>query len=421
MHYLIQEFVYRKEKTVKSSTSSHPTSGTPVKVEIASNPDDILKIKKSELDSSFFGKIKRFYKTQPKSFFAIVFGSLFLLFLTRIPTGMKLSFTPVNGIPVPTPLLQAIDSVSLLWSPLLFVLFVFLLFFYLFPNEKSLAIGLAIITIFVFMSIFADFIAPYSPIVRNDNCLSLYPSCSKAPPSPEHIMGSTTLGYDVYSRIIYGAQIPLQISIITAGICFFIGVPMGIISGFFGGYLDRIPNAVMDVIYSFPALLLAITLSLFLVNIPFIGGADDLRIILIVSFSNGLIYIPTMFRITRGKVLQIKNQPYIEAIHTLGGSKFLIMFRYILPNVIAAPITIIPFAITDAILTEAALAFLGIGITAPTPDWGYDLTDARSLTETQPWLIIFPGLMIFFLAFAFSLIGDALNDKFNPYIQNNSS
>ena len=367
------------------------------------------------IPEKLFTKLSKKEIKNRRNFYLLILGIIAFLFIVRIPLGLNLPFSFLYGIiPIPTMFLQLFDTLSLLWYQLIIVTVVFLIFIKLFPNQKSLAIGLAILTIFILMAIFASFLSPYSPTVRNTDCT--VPNCSKAPPSTNHIMGTTTLGYDVYSRIIYGAQIPLQIAIITVAICFTVGVPLGIISAYFSGVSDRIINAVMDILYSFPALLLAITLSVFLTSVPFIGGSNDLRIILVVAFSNGLVYIPTLFRITRGKVLQLKQQPYIEAVKSIGASNNLIMLRYILPNVISAPITMIPFAMTDAILTEAALAFLGIGITAPTPDWGYDLNAAKTLTQTQPWLIVFPGLMIFFLAFAFSLLGDALNDKFNPLL-----
>ena len=380
------------------------------------NINDSTTVIINKIPSSFFENIEQRNKNkkQTKKYLIILLIAITFLFIVRIPLGIVINTTLIFGIPIPTMFLQLFDELVLIAPQLIFVFFIILVFIKIFPNEKSLAVGLAILSIFVFMGLFASFISPYDPTLRNTNCS--IPNCAKAPPSLDHIMGTTTLGYDVYSRIIYGAQIPLQISIITVLICFSVGVPLGLISAYYGGYFDRVLNSVMDLLYSFPALLLAITLSIFLTDVPFIGGSNNLRIILVVAFSNGLVYIPTLFRITRGKVFQLKEAPYIEAVKTIGASNSLIMLRYVLPNVISAPITIIPFDMTDAILTEAALAFLGIGILPPTHDWGYDLTAAQNLTQYQPWLIFFPGLMIFFLAFAFSLLGDALNDKFNPLI-----
>jgi peptide/nickel transport system permease protein len=291
-------------------------------------------------------------------------------------------------------------------------------FLFGFLKSKTLAFGIAIVFLFLFIAIFAQDIAPYGFDERHTDCGDNR-ICRQAPPSPEHLMGTNTIGWDLYSRVIYGAQIPFLMSIFAATLAFFIGIPIGLISGYYGGFADRIINAFMDLVYSFPSILFAITLSLFLSSVPFIGSEEDItpKIIIVVGFSVGLVYIPVFYKIVRSQVFQIKELPYIEAVRSIGASNRTIQTKYVLPNVIANPISLIPFPMVDAILTGAALAFLGIGLQAPTPDWGYDLTEGSRLITISPWWVTYPGLMVFLLAFAFALIGDALNDSYNPMLQ----
>ncbi len=279
-------------------------------------------------------------------------------------------------------------------------------------SNKTLTVGMILLGGIVFMAVFADFIAPYDYAEMNDNCGEDYPFCHYAPPSPEHPFGTTMLGRDMLSRIIYGSRVALLMAVGATIIALAIGVPLGVLSGYFGGPIDRLATMIADTIYAFPSLLLAILLA-----IAFTEFAD-LKVVLAVSVSTAVVYTPLYFRIVRSQVLQVKEESYIEAAQSMGARTPTILIRYVVPNIIAAPIALIAFNMTEAILTNAALAFLGMGIQPPTPDWGYDVYDNRSLSKIRnfPWLIFFPALMIFLLSFAFSLIGDALNDKFNPLI-----
>lgn len=353
----------------------------------------------------------------------IIFLGLFLFWAVGLPG--EVNFDPIYMVEI------LINTIIILLPQIIFVLVIMAIFIWKFKNDKLLGVGLAILTIFGIMAIFAPILAPYSYNKSLYICGASHTQyCRQQPPGPGIIMGTTLFGYDVYSRIIYGAQIPLQMSFIAAFICFFAGVPLGLVSGYYGGRIDSILKTVSDIIVSFPALLLAIILSTFIqtiqIFIPFTNfsivdtnspSGDTLRIILVVSFSVGLLYIPSFFVIVRSIVLQIRESSFVESAKVLGASDFTIMFRYILPNVIAAPMALIPFSMTDAILTAAALAFLGIGILPPTPDWGYDLTAAIPNIQLAPWLITFPGIMLFLLAFSFALVGDSLNEKYNPLIQ----
>lgn len=280
-------------------------------------------------------------------------------------------------------------------------------------HNKSLTIGAFLLLSIIFMALFADFISPYHYAEMNNNCGSQYPNCRYSPPSPQHPFGTNLLGQDVMSRVIYGSRVALIIALSATIVSVCVGVPIGILSGYFGGKVDRFLTMIADAIYSFPSLLLAITLAIYL------SIFGNLKIIAAVAFSTAVVYIPSYFRVVRSQVLQVKNEIYVQAAKSMGAGTLTILLRHITPNVLAASIAIIPFNMTEAILTNAGLAFLGLGIQPPTADWGYDVQDARALSKVRnyPWLIFFPGLMIFILSFALSLIGDSLNDKFNPLIQ----
>ncbi|MFX0209110.1 MAG: ABC transporter permease [Candidatus Hodarchaeota archaeon] len=279
-------------------------------------------------------------------------------------------------------------------------------------NNKSLSVGGFILFMIVFSAVFADFITPYGYAERNDDCEG-YITCKRAPPSSKHIFGTDLLGRDMFTRVIFGGRIALMMAFTATIFAVMLGVPLGIVSGYIGGRFDRFFTAFADIVYSFPALLLAIMLAIYF---RAFGLFEDIGPVVV---STAVVYIPTYFRVVRSQVQQVKEQEYIDAAKSIGASKPTILMRYIVPNVLASSIAIIPFNMTDAILTNAALAFLGLGIVPPTPDWGYAVYEAKPLVIVTgyPWLMVFPALMIFLLAFSLSLIGDALNDKFNPIIQ----
>ncbi len=279
-------------------------------------------------------------------------------------------------------------------------------------NNKSLTTGLIIFIIMIFLALFADIISPYHYADRSRDCGEDNPYCRYAPPSAEHPFGTNLLGRDMFSRVIYGTRTTLIIAFSGTILAMVVGIPLGIISGYYGGKIDRFLTLIADSIYSLPSLLLAIALALFF------ASTGLFKVIAPVTIATAVVYIPTYFRVIRSQVLQAKEEAYIEAAKSLGAGNLTILLRYITPNVIASVIAIVPFNMTDAILTNAGLAYLGLGIQPPTPDWGYDVYDARELSKIRlyPWLILFPGSMIFLLAFALSLIGDALNDKFNPLL-----
>nr|HID13200.1 ABC transporter permease [Anaerolineae bacterium] len=254
----------------------------------------------------------------------------------------------------------------------------------------------AFILVLTLVSFLTPRLAPYDPESRVGDTFT--------PPCAQHIFGTDQLGRDIFSRIIYGAQIVLQVALLSAVFSFIVGVPLGLISGFLGGRLDRVLSLVMDSIYSFPGLILAIALAALL-------GAGVLNI----SVAIAVVYVPIFFRLVRGQVLSIKEELYVEAARSLGARGRTILWRYIFPNVIPSIVVVFSLNIADAIITEAGLAFIGLGVDPSKPDWGYDIYRGRSeLVGGRWWPVTFPGLAIALVALGFSLFGEGLSEILNP-------
>ena len=256
--------------------------------------------------------------------------------------------------------------------------------------------GLIVVLSIVFMAIFAPFIAPFDPTKSTGDVLS--------PPSSKHVMGTDNLGRDIFSRIVYGARVVLLVVFSASLVSMLIGVPLGLISGYFGGKLDRALSMIMDSMYAFPSLILAIAIAAVL-------GPSIFNAIVAIS----VVYVPTYFRMTRGQTLSLKSRLFVEAAKTIGASNARIMVKYILPNLATTVIVIFSLCVADAILTEAGLSFLGFIVSAPTPDWGYDLSAGKPyLPAGYWWMITFPGLMVMLLALGFALIGEGLSELYAP-------
>jgi len=267
------------------------------------------------------------------------------------------------------------------------------------PAYMCLAGG-TILFVIILISLLAPFIAPYDPISSVDRPL--------LPPSRKHLMGTDLHGRDVYSRIIYGGRVVLLISALSVAISLTAGVPLGLLSGYVGGILDRVLSLVMDSLYSFPGIILAIAIAAML------GSGNLLNIAIAIA----VVYIPMYFRMVRGQVLSLKESLFVEAARAIGASDITIMFTYILPHILPAIVVVLSLNVADAILTEAGLSFLGLGVNPPTPDWGFDLRDGkRYLPSGYWWLITFPGLMIIIAVIGITLLGEGLNDLFNPRLR----
>jgi len=223
-------------------------------------------------------------------------------------------------------------------------------------------------------------------------------------PSSAHIMGTDNLSRDVWARVVYGARTILGVAIAAALLSAFIGIPLGLLSGFAGGIFDRVLSLVMDSVYSFPGLILAIAFAAML-------GPGVINITLAVA----VVYIPTYFRLVRGQTLSIKEEVYVEAARAIGARRATILGRYVFPNVMATVVVVLSLNIADAILTEAALSYIGLGLPAGLPDWGMDLSMGKKFLPSGVWwMITFPGLMIMLLALGFTMVGEGLAEILNP-------
>jgi len=260
-----------------------------------------------------------------------------------------------------------------------------------------LVVGAIIVLAIISMALFAGSIAPFSPFDQNTGP-------QLVAPGGEHLMGTDNLQRDVWSRIVYGSQTILRVAVLAAIISSVFGITLGLISGFSGGILDRVLSLIMDSVYSFPGLILAIAFAAML-------GPGVINITLAVA----VIYIPTYFRLVRGQTLGIKEELYVEAARAIGASGPTILWRYIFPYVIATTVVIFTLNVADAIMIEAALTYLGLGLPPSIVDWGTDLAmGKRFLRSGQWWLITFPGAMISLLALGFTMLGEGFAEILNP-------
>lgn len=217
------------------------------------------------------------------------------------------------------------------------------------------------------------------------------------------ILGTNNIGQDVLSRIIWGTRIALLVAFAAAVFAMVIGVPLGLIAGFRTGRFERALTLIMDSLYSFPGLILAIAIAAVL-------GPGIFNVVLAIA----TLYVPTYYRITRGQTLSVKEELYVDAARSLGAKPLSILVRYIFPNVIPSLVVIFSVNVADAILTEAGLAFLGLGLPPDTPDWGIDLAQGQDFMRQAWWLITFPGVMITLVTLAFSMLGESLSEILNP-------
>jgi peptide/nickel transport system permease protein len=217
------------------------------------------------------------------------------------------------------------------------------------------------------------------------------------------ILGTNQIGQDIFSRIIWGTRIALLVGLSSALISVLAGVPLGLLSGFIGGALDRTMTLLMDSLYSFPSLILAIAIAAVL-------GPGIMNIVIAIA----VLYVPTYFRIVRGQTLSIKQEMYVEAARSLGARPMTILWKYIFPNVVPSIVIVFSVNVADAILTEAGLSFLGLGLPPDTPDWGIDLARGQDYVRRAWWLITFPGLMVSIVTLAFSMLGESLSEILNP-------
>lgn len=264
-------------------------------------------------------------------------------------------------------------------------------------KNKAAMLGLAITIGLVLVAIFAPVLATHDPYKVN------LAHAMKAPGQNGYLLGTDQLGRDMFSRLLFGARISLQVGIVTQGISLVIGLIMGALAGYYGGKVDEIISYLINVVFAFPSLLFAIAIMATLGP-----GLNNIFIAL------GAVSWPGLARIVRGQVLQLREKEYIEAIRALGGNDFTIIIKHILPNCLAPVIVTVTLGVAGAILSEAGLSFLGLGAQPPAPSWGLMLAMGRSYVTSKTWLTIYPGAAIMITILGLNLLGDGLRDALDP-------
>ncbi len=265
-------------------------------------------------------------------------------------------------------------------------------------RDNRAIVGLAVVVLLVAAAILAPLIARYDPTaIELVNQL--------AAPSSSHWMGTDYQGRDVWSRLVFGARISLTVGLVSQGIALFLGVSLGLVSGYYGKWVDDVIMRLADVTLAFPTLLLLIAMVAALQ--PSLG---------VVFATIGLVGWAGMARLVRGQVLVVRHLEFVQAARALGVRDRRIIVRHVLPNVIAPVVIAATLGMAGAIMAEAALSFLGLGVQPPTPSWGSMIADGRDLNQlrTAPWTSVFPGLAIGAAVLGFNLLGDALRDALDP-------
>jgi peptide/nickel transport system permease protein len=265
----------------------------------------------------------------------------------------------------------------------------------LLANELAV-VGLLVLSLLVLAALSGSALAPYGV-----NAINVQDRLQ--PPSPEHWFGTDELGRDIFSRVLVAARVSLQVGVIAVGISLVAGVALGLVAGFYGGTVDDVVMRLMDMLFAFPAILLAI--AILAVLGPGLANA---------MIAIGIVYTPIFARITRASVLSVREEVFVRAARSIGASDVRILRLHILPNVLAPIIVQTSLSLAFAILSEAALSFLGLGVQPPQPSWGKMLFDGRGFIEQAWWMGVFPGLAIFVTVLAFNVVGDAARDALDP-------
>lgn len=265
-----------------------------------------------------------------------------------------------------------------------------------FSRNKNGVLGALIILALVLVAVFAELVAPHS---YSDQDLSK----SLLPPLQGGLLGTDQFGRDLLSRLIYGSRASIEVGLIATGISIIIGTSLGAMAGYLGGWFDYLTEALVAITWAFPTVLMA----LFLVSVL---GPSLINVMLAVGLVNWAAYT----RVVRSQVLALKEADFVLAARLSGVQTWRLVFRHLVPNALSPVIVMASLGMANAILTEAALSFLGLGIQPPTPSWGSILADARSFLTMAPWLSIFPGVAIMLTVLGFNLLGDGLRDVMDP-------
>jgi len=263
-------------------------------------------------------------------------------------------------------------------------------------KRRAALIGLTVVAFFIALSILAPIVSPYDPLATNWAMV-------RKPPSMLHLFGTDEIGHDILARIIWGSRASLMAGIVSVSLALAIGVPIGLLTGYVGGILDATVMRLIDAMLAIPFLILAIALAAFL-------GPNLTNAMIAIGVSQ----MPVFVRLTRGQVLSVKHEEYVEAAYAVGNSARRIVLRHILPNIIPPLLVQATLATAAAIIAEASLSFLGLGQQPPDPSWGSMLNSAKNFMSQAPWMAIWPGLAISSLVMSLNLFGDGLRDGLDP-------
>ena len=266
-------------------------------------------------------------------------------------------------------------------------------------RNRLVLCGAGVVLAMVVLAGLASIVSPYDPV-------EMKVTDALKPPSSAHWFGTDRFGRDILTRTIYGSRIALAVSISSIGAALVIGAILGLIGGFVGGWPDLLIGRIMDVLFSFPTLVLAIAVAAMLG--PGLNNA---------ALAIAVVYIPLFSRVARGPVIAERSKEHVAAALGLGAGSGRVIFRHILPNVLAPLIVQASVALAFAILTEASLSYLGLGTQPPDPSWGTMLNEGRTYLETAPWMSIFPWLAIMLAVFGFNLLGDGLREVLDPQLR----
>ena len=268
-----------------------------------------------------------------------------------------------------------------------------------FVRNRLAVIGAVILVGFIVCAVFAPYVVPHSPLEMD------FTSMHSPPGTPGHLLGTDNLGRDVLSRLIYGSRISLSVGLVVVSIAAAIGTTMGLLSGYFGKATDVIIMRLVEIFVAFPFLILVVAAIALL-------GPSLYNVMLVL----GLVSWPIYARLVRSEVLAIRELPYIEAARAIGATNTRIMFRHILPNCLSSVLVTAAMSMAGAILSTAALGFLGLGVQPPTPEWGMMLNEAKQFLRAYPWEIFYPGIAIMLVVLALNFLGDGLRDAFDPHL-----
>ena len=268
-------------------------------------------------------------------------------------------------------------------------------------KNKQAVLGAMVVLLLILAALLAPAITSFDPITGQDYEAVL------VSPNSVHLMGTDDLGRDTFSRIVYGARLTMAAAIIPVAIAFFIGVPIGLYTGYKGGFIDQwVITRIVDALQAFPSLVLALALA------SVLGGGFTNAMIAI-----GVGFLPAFIRITRAQVMQVKNMEYIQATKSIGCSDLRIALVHILPNIMPTLLVQITLAMASAIIAEAGLSYIGIGASPEQPSWGSMLRNAQSYLSSQPWIAFWPGISISIVVLGFNIMGDGLRRALDPKIR----